>query len=313
MRISFRLAFSAAMFLGLPALVRSQDLAPRAYTITPLRSNAANFTYSFFDGGLLFDGAVPIIDATARTSIPIFSYYHSFSFFGRSANVVAFLPYGVGTFRGKTPAAEISAYRSGLLDTSYRLSVNLKGGPAMSLGDFRKWHQKRLIGASLRVVAPTGQYDSTKLINWGSNRWAFKPELGYSERWGPWILDIYGGMWLFTKNPEFFSHNAYFPDARAQTQNPMGSVEAHLSYDLKPRLWTSLDWNFWYGGRTSLNDIENPGTRQRNSRIGLTGSIPLTRHQSLKFSYSYGAVIKFGGDYLNLSASWQYSWLGRPN
>jgi hypothetical protein len=45
----------------------------------------------------------------------------------------------------------------------------LKGGPAMPVEDFRKWRQKMLIGVSLRIVAPTGQYDSTKLINSGNN------------------------------------------------------------------------------------------------------------------------------------------------
>jgi hypothetical protein len=313
MRTFFRIAISAATIIASLSLLNAQDLAPRAYTITPLRSNAITLTYSLFDGSLLLDGAAPITGATARSSIPILSYYHSFNFFGRSANIVAFLPYGVGHFRGTVLGAEKLAYRSGLLDSAYRFSVNLKGGPALLPGDFRKWHQKRLIGASLRVVAPTGQYDPAKLINWGSNRWAFKPEVGYSERWRNWLLDIYGGAWLFTKNPEFFSHNEYYSGTRAQTQEPIGSVEVHLSYDVRPRLWASLDGNFWYGGRTSLDGIENPFTRQMNSRIGLTGSIPVSRHQSLKLSYSTGSYIKFGGNYVNLSVAWQYSWLGRPN
>ena len=85
----------------------------------------------------------------------------------------------------------------------------------------RKWQQKTLLGVSLKVVAPTGQYDPTKLINLGANRWAFKPELGLSRRWGHWVLDAYGGVWLFTENPEFFSRNEYFPGVQAQTQDPV--------------------------------------------------------------------------------------------
>ena len=122
----------------------------------------------------------------------IFSYYHSFSFFGRSANVVASLPYALGSFQGTALGAEQHLYRSGLLDSVYRFSVNLKGGPAMSVQKFMKWHQKMLLGASLKVIAPTGQYDPTKLINWGANRWGFKPEFGYSQRWAKWVLD---GTW----------------------------------------------------------------------------------------------------------------------
>ncbi len=312
-RTFFTLAFSVAALISPLQLLDAQDLAPRADVITPTRANAAVFSYTFNNGDLLLDGAVPITGATARIGLPIFSYYHSFNFLGRSANVTAFLPYGIGHFRGTVLGAETYAYRSGLLDSAYRISVNLKGGPALSPQEFGKWRQKKLLGASLRVVAPTGQYDPTKLINWGGNRWAFKPELGYSQRWGHWIADIYGGVWLFTTNPEFFSRNAYYPGTRAQTQKPIGSFEAHLSYDVKPRLWVSLDGNFWYGGRTSLNGIENPRTRQTSSRMGLTCSVPLTGHQSVKFSYSFGAYISFGGNYLNLSAAWQYSWIGRPD
>jgi hypothetical protein len=121
-------------------------------------------------------------------------------------------------------------------------------------------------------------------INNGSNRWAFKPEFGYSERWGHWLLDAYGGAWFFTTNSEFWSHNEFFPGTRTQSEAPVGSFEGHVSYNFKPRLWVSLDGNFWFGGRITINGIENVNTYQKNSRIGVTASIPVTKHQSLKFS-----------------------------
>ena len=99
--------------------------------------------------------------------------------------------------------------------------MNLKGGPAMEMSQMRQWRQKHLLGASLKLVAPTGQYDPTKLINLGGNRWAIKPELGYSGRFGHWILDAYASVWFFTRNPEFFSRNQYVPGTQAQTQKPM--------------------------------------------------------------------------------------------
>src|SRR6201987_3930372 len=183
---------------------------------------------------------------------------------------------------------ERKVYRSGLLDSSFRFSVNLKGGPAMSIKDYLASKQKTILGESLRVVAPTGQYDGTKLVNNGSNRWGFKPEFGYSQRWGHWVLDGYAGIWFFTTNQEFFSRNIYFPSIQKQTQQPIGTFEGHLSYDFKPRLWIFLDANFWFGGKTSLNGVQNPATLQRSSRIGATGSVPLTKHQSIKISYSNG-------------------------
>jgi hypothetical protein len=291
---------------------RGQDLTPRAYVITPVRSNAIVLTNSYFSGNLMFNGTVPITDSSANVNVPIISLYHSLNLLGRSANVTASLPYGVGDFKGNVLGSETTVHKSGMFDSIYRFAVNLKGGPAMKVREFVKYRQKTVIGASLRVVAPTGQYDSRRLINYGANRWAFKPEIGYSRRRGHWIFDAYGGVWFYTRNKAFFSENEYVPIVQVQTQAPLTAFEGHISYDVRPRLWVSFDANFWFGGRTSLNGVENPDTLQRSSRLGVTGSIPLSRHQSFKMSYSKGAYAKFGGNFHNFSVGWQYSWLGGP-
>jgi hypothetical protein len=182
----------------------------------------------------------------------------------------------------------------------------------MDLREFAKWRQKTLIGLSLKVVTPTGQYDPTKLLNYGNNRWAFKPEVGRSQRRGNWIVDTYGAVWFFTTNQEFFSYNKFSPRLNTQSEKPVGAFEAHLSYSFKPRLWASLDGNFWFGGATSVDGVENSATSQRNSRLGATVAIPITKHQSLKFSYNNGAYILYGGNYQNISVAWQYGWVGKP-
>jgi hypothetical protein len=142
----------------------AQELAPRAYLITPLHANAITLTWSFYSGSINFNGVLPVSDSTGKYSVPVFSYYHSFSLFGRSANVVASLPYAVGKFQG-TLGTERHLYLSGLLDSVFRFSINLKGGPAMPAQKFVKWKQKVLLGAGLKVMAPTSQYDPMKLAN----------------------------------------------------------------------------------------------------------------------------------------------------
>ena len=310
-----RLALLAAITVCWhPALV-AQDLAPRAYVITPLHANAVTFTWSYYNGGLNFNGAIPVKDARGAYNVPVISLYHSFSFLGRSANVTASLPYAVGNFTGEVGNKQGSVHRSGLLDFNARFSVNLYGGRAMEIPDFHKWKQKVILGASLRIIAPTGQYDPTKLINWGINRWAFKPEFGYSQRWGNWILDGYAGVWFYTTNNAFFDR----PEPQPQTEAPIGSFEGHLSYDFpigkglrRLRTWASLDGNFWWGGITALNGIRNLDSKQTSSRIGATVSIPYTKHQSIKIAYSDGTYVRFGGNYQNVSVAWQYTWFGRP-
>ena len=55
-------------------VLRAQTLAPRAYVITPLQGNAITLSWSYLDGGLNFNGAVPITGATGTYSVPVISY-----------------------------------------------------------------------------------------------------------------------------------------------------------------------------------------------------------------------------------------------
>ncbi len=315
MRFARKLVLLGVILVSPLELTYAQDLAPRAYVIAPIHTNALTLTYSFSDGGIFLNGTVPATNTSGTTYTSVLTYFHTLGLFGRSANVTASIPYGVANFHGTIMSSETTVHRSGMIGVSIRFSVNLLGGPSMNLQHFREWRQKTILGASLRVLPPTGQYDPTKLINLGVNRWAFKPELGYSRRWRNWLLDGYAGVWLFTKNPDYFSRNQFFAGTNTQSQRPIGSFEGHLSYNFKPRVWASLDSNLWVGGQTSLNDVENAKTLQKNSRIGatLSVSVPKSKHQSLKFSYSRGAYVRFGGNFQATSVAWQYTWIGRPN
>jgi len=310
MRSASHCGLAAALVLCLPGLLCAQSLSPRAYVITPVGSNAVTVTWNIDTGAIQFSTTAPIAGASGTINTFLPTYYHALSLFGRSANLLAGLPYAAGTFQGLVLDHKETAHRSGLGDGFIRFSVNLKGGPAMKMSEFSKWKQKTLLGVSLFVQLPTGQYDPTRLLNIGTNRWAFKPEFGYSQKWGHWVLDAYAAMWFFTNNPEFLPHNPIFHGTNTQSQAPLGAFEGHLSYDIKPRLWASLDGNFYFGGETSLNGVPSPTTRQQNSRVGVTVSIPFSRHQSLKVAYANGAYVRFGGDFQAVSVAWQYSWIG---
>ena len=295
-----------------PIAAAAQDLAPRAYLPTPVASNAIILTYAVATGDVLLDPTVPITGASGTVHSPVASYYRAFGLAGRSANITGSMPLAIADFRGKVVGEDRATHRAGIGDAVLRLAVNLKGGPARTAPEFMKGEQpSSLLGASLKVVMPTGQYDPSRLINIGTNRWAFKPELAVVQRLGKVIVEGYAGVWFFTANDEFFAPDPARP-AAVRTQDPIGAWEVHVSYDVKPRLWISADVNYWRGGRTSLNGVPGVETLQANSRLGLTGSVPLTRRQALKVSYSEGVVVRLGGDFRIVSAGWQYSWLSQP-
>ena len=309
-RASIVLAFACAI-AGVPAPCAAQDLTPRAYFPAPVSSNVLILTYSYSVGELVFDPTLPIEDATGTIHAPVVSAYHAFNLFGRSASITGALPFAVGNLRGTVSGEERAVTRRGMADAVVRLAVNVVGGPALPLSEFVKTPIARnLLGASLKVVAPSGAYDPTRLVNIGTNRWAFKPEVGYTGRAGKFVFDAFAGVWLFTANDSYAASDAN-PRGVTRTQDPIGALEFHVSYDVRPRLWIAADINYWHGGRTSVNGVEGSLSLQANSRFGVTGSVPLSRRHSIKVSYSDGVIIRVGGNFRVLSAGWQYGWVGR--
>ena len=137
------------------------------------------------------------------------------------------------------------------------------------------------------------------MINFGSNRWSVKPEIGYSNRRGRWIFEAAVGVWLFTDNNDFLG--------ATREQDPLGSFQANLSYDFKPGLWLGLNTNYFAGGRTTLAD-RRMADLQQNSRVGLTLSLPIAERQSLRFQAHSGAYTRIGADFDSAAVAYQVRW-----
>lgn len=276
-----------------------QELEPRAYRTLPVGLNFVLFTYIFSSGNVITEATSPLQDLNVDLSIVSVSYLRSLGLFGRSSSFTVSVPYGFISGSARVQDEIIADSRSGAADTRMRLAVNLLGGPAMTPKEFAEFGQRRNLGVSLTVIAPSGQYDPTRLINFGSNRWSFKPEIGYSSVRGRWILDAAVGVWLFTANDDFVG--------TTREQDPIGSFQAHLSYDITPRIWLALDANYYTGGRTTIDgDLQTD--LQRNSRVGLTLSLPLGRRQSLRLAAETGAFTAIGADFDRAVISYLYRW-----
>ena len=162
----------------------AQELNPRAYAVAPVGGNVVFASYSHSFGDLVFEPSFPAKDTNANLNFGVIGYYRSFNFFGRFANITGVLPYAHGHLQGTINGNQTRIYRSGPGDMSIHFALNLKGAPPMSIREFMKFRPKTLIGTSILIHAPTGQYDSTKAINIGTNRWSFKPELGVARYFG---------------------------------------------------------------------------------------------------------------------------------
>jgi hypothetical protein len=302
-RMAVPTALFAAIAMALvlsPAPAAAQELDPGAYWPIPVTLNVITISNAYNWGDLAFDPSVPIDKANARINTTAISFTRAFSLAGRSANVTASMPVVGGHLEGLYLGQPAAVDRFGLADPRVRLAVNLYGAPAMSPREFGAYQQYTLVGVSLTVAPPLGQYDPTKLINIGNNRWAFKPEVGLSRTNGHWVLEGMVGGWFFTGNTDFYGGGT-------RQQQPIGAVQAHLTYKFKRTVWLAGDANYYTGGRTTINGKANVDL-QKNSRVGATFSAGIDRHQAIRASVSKGAVTTVGADFWSIAVGYNYAW-----
>jgi hypothetical protein len=301
-RTAARTTLVACALFAAASGARGQDIEPRAYSNAPIGVNFLIGGYAYTRGGLSFDTSLPITDASLHTSNAVLAYARVLDLWGKSAKFDAVVPYawlsGSATFRGEP----VDRVVNGFSNATLRLSVNLYGAPALTLKEFRDYEQDLIIGASLRVGVPWGQYDDTRLVNIGTNRWSFKPEVGASKALGPWTLEVTAAALLFTDNTDFYG-------GHTRAQDPIYSFQGHAIYGFPSGVWASLDGTYFIGGRTTLDGVRNYDLQQ-NWRIGGTLAFPVDIHNSVKLYGSSGVSARTGNSYDLLGIAWQYRWGG---
>ena len=297
-----RIAAFAAALLVLAPSAQAQDIEPRSYSNAPIGVNFVVAGYAFTQGGVSFDPAAPITDDHLRTSNAVLAYARVVDFWGRSGKVDVVVPYtwlsGSAVFAGQPLTREINDFG----DPVFRVSVNLYGAPSMDLKEFAGYRQDVIVGVSLRVSVPWGQYDPTRLVNLSTNRWIFKPEIGISKASGPWTLELKGGATFFTANSDFYGH-------QRREQDPIYSVGAHVIRSFPSGSWASVDATYFGGGRTTVNGILSNDLLQ-NWRVGATYALPIDRRNSIRLYASSGVSARTGNNFDLLGVAWQHRWGG---
>jgi hypothetical protein len=277
-----------------------QELEPRSYTNLPVGQNFLGIGYAYSDGELNVAPGVPLEDAKLTLKGTVAGYVRSLDLWGKSGKVDVLWGRacidGEAIFQGRPARAD----RCGTVDPALRLTYLFYGAPALSLGEFMKSQTNRVIGASLKVSAPLGDYNNENLINSGSNRWMFKPEIGISNSWGKWSAEASLAGSFYTDNEKFFGDSTL-------AQDPLYQVQLHVIYQLKRGRWISLNGNYFWGGRTEQDGVRKDD-EQRNSRLGVTFALPLSAQHSLKFFANRGVITRIGNESDTFGLLWQYRW-----
>ncbi len=182
MRPWTRALLASAVFGILAVPTFAQELSPRAYWPAPKGTQLFFVGYAYSWGDVVTDPSLPVVGVESGINTGVLGYVRTLSLWGRTSNILVEVPYVWGTTKGTLEGQPARRDVSGLGDVAVTLSANLLGAPSMSPAEFQELRRnpRQILGASLKLVAPTGDYEKDKLINVGTNRWAVKAELGYA-------------------------------------------------------------------------------------------------------------------------------------
>jgi hypothetical protein len=291
----------AAIGLFAAMTAEAQQLEPRAYSNTPVGMNFLILGYGYTTGDVSLDTSLPIEDAKFTVHNAFLAYARALDVWGRSGKLDLVLPYAWLSGSTKIAGRPISTEVSGLGDPQVRFSYLFYGAPALTLQEFEDYTPDFILGGSVAVTAPLGQYDSDRLVNIGTNRWSFKPEIGISKTFGPVTLELEPSATFYTDNDNFFG-------GRKVQRDPLYAVQGHVIYHTPHGLWAALDATYYGGGRTTIDGV--PGQSLQDVRVGGTLAIPIDRHNSIKLSASTGAYARTGGNFTTAAIAWQFRWGG---
>jgi hypothetical protein len=289
-----------ASALALPSL--AQDLEPRAFSPAPVGMNFALMGYGYSDGNVFFDQSLPVRDATGTLHTATAVYVRTLDLFGATAKLGAVIPFVWGDWEGLYLDQPASTSRRGFADPFVNLAVNFIGAPARALRDIGSYREGTVVGAALLASVPFGQYDPDRLINLGSNRWAFRGRLGASHRFGRWNFEAMGEIWGFTQNPAAAGGVTI-------AQDPILAIQLNAIHSFKRGFWLAVGAGYGEGGRTTVDGVRKD-TRQINKRFGVTLVYPVGTRYSLKLAYLSSVSTRIGADFDKIGAYWQVRWGG---
>ncbi len=263
--------------------------------------NQLELVYAYAHANASIDTSLIVPGAEANINQGTAGYTRYFSFVRRLAWVEAGVP--LAGLDGSVTGTNLHVSSTGDGDSSYQLAMLLKGGPALSVAQFANYKTTTSVGMSLTITAPTGLYHPDRLLNLGSNRWSFKPEIAVSYPFGrkqKWELDGY-------VNAFFYTDNASYHGLETLRQQVLPGLEGHISYSFTSRLWASLDTRYSFGGDTYVNG-ENQNNAQQNFILGSELNVSLSPQNSLVLEFVKAMVHQNGPASAGFGVKYFFTW-----
>lgn len=299
-RNTMKKSISIILFLVSIQSLTAQVLEPKLYANVPVGVNILFMGAGHTEGAIPGNQSLGLENPNLKINSAIFAYARSFDVLGHNAKFDLILPYSTLSGTAQQYGMDVSRNVRGMADAKARLTFNLLGAPSLSLQEFASYKQDTIVGVSIQATIPTGQYDSSKLINIGRDIWSIKPAIGISKRVSNYTFE-------FAADAEFYTTNDNFYGGIKREQDPIYSTQVHALYTFRRGMWLALGITYYVGGEYS-NDGIGINKELKNSRMGMTFTMPINKQNSIKIFGSTGINTQYGSDFDGIAIAWQYSW-----
>lgn len=282
------------------SLAGAQEFEPRSYSVAPVGLNFFSIGYGFLTGAVFLDPSLPIDDVDSEVHLVVARYVRTLEMFGRPTKLKLVQPWSSGHWDGIVEGEFRTRDTTGLADTRVVIETLFAGAEAMSAAEMADYEPDTVWGARLQVIAPTGEYDGTRAINLGANRWGLIPEIGFGHPLGKWSIEGAVGAWLFGDNDEYFG-------GQLLEQEPLLVAKLHAVRTIRPGFWWALATGYGYGGRTTIDGVKR-ATIQRNTRLAVAMAYPIRANQGVSVMIGSGGNRGAGTRYYSVVLGYQYAW-----
>ena len=285
-----RLLGAFLAIIGVLGLTEAQAQMPARFYLRGLSdANAVPVIVNSISGNTNpFDPAHTVTPgAQFDATMALVGYAHTFALFDRAAMAAVILP--MGRISGDVTVAgqTVNQSASGFGDPMLEFSINLIGPEAQKdIPDAMRYQPGFSLDLLADLALPIGEYDSSKPLNLGQNRWYGRVGMPVIWQLGDWVpgrrttLEFLPAVWLFGDNNDYFGGQTLKTD-------PLFQLDAHLTRDFTQQLWGSLDASWYSGGQATINGVA--GQKLNNVALGLT--LGYTINDNINLTLGYKATV----------------------
>lgn len=312
--------FFALVLLFLSTPIFAQLDGARTYWALPKNFNILSTHYIGANANASINNLTFITPSvTVKNNLYLLTYTRSQPIFGRTFYSTFFIPAGdinatINVDAQGPAATSKTIFQHGMGDLVWSNTINLIGAKGLMIKDFIRHENPTLVYLQAAVTFPTGQYNADELVNIGSNQYKIKVGLPIVKQLAPMVdgkrmaLEIFPAYTFISKNNDF--------QGQEIEQEGVFTLETHLSRDITPKAFLSIDYSYINGGNsdfisketgTIINSQEGQNAHLIGATLGYNVNDRLNIFLTHNQTFSSGNEdVSLDGTVTKITLSWSF-------